>query len=193
MAVDVLASMSVTLILAALNKGFVDDANVVPTLPIGQENSCESAFPYDNAPCQAEIIGGAENVIATTASAPTVEQPARFNCCGRRCDTDEDSSETKKAKWQTSPDSPVKHCMSPSPTLSCGLRKKCCEFTINNWSSFHSHQARAQIRNGRCECRAAARGRGFSTCTVGGYGFPLLHGARLPEIPVLRMCRFLAK
>ncbi|KAL3171580.1 hypothetical protein MRX96_013776 [Rhipicephalus microplus] len=83
-----------------------------------------------------------------------------FNFCGRRCDTNGNSSE-KKAKRRTLPESPAERCMSPSPSPSSGLRKECCQFTIENWASFRSHEARAKIRGGRCECHNSPSGYGF--------------------------------
>ncbi|KAL3209487.1 hypothetical protein MRX96_038111 [Rhipicephalus microplus] len=71
--------------------------------------------------------------------------------------------------------------MSHSPTLSCGLRKECCQFTIENWSSFRS-QAWARIRGWSLRVPCTSRLR-LSTCAVGGYGILLLHGARLPRFP----------
>ncbi|KAL1438495.1 hypothetical protein MTO96_048102 [Rhipicephalus appendiculatus] len=107
-------------------------------------------------------VDGAENVSTTSASAWTVEELV---------------SAEKKAKRQTLPESPVEpdigesRVVGNSTTLSYGVGKECCECTIENWSSFRSGQARALIRNGRCECNTSPGGYGFLLVPSVAMGF----------------------
>lgn len=134
------------------------------------------------------VVGGAANVNATKVSAWDIAKPVElvsaivdsFEWPASAYDTTQLASTAvdanvgptvspaKKSKRQTSPESPVEQVIGERrvvwpflPTLSPGFGKECCECTIENWSSFRAGQARAVIRNGRCECDTSPSSYGF--------------------------------
>lgn len=113
--------------------------------------------------CNAEeVVLAFVDSFEMAASAQSTEQ---LSSTAVDADVSPTVSPAKKAKRHTLPESPVKQdiwesrVVWPLPTSRFG--KECCECTIENWSSFRAGEARAVIRNGRCECDTSPNSYGF--------------------------------